>query len=254
MNYTPDHDAGKESLREESSALLESIDTWNEDDSQKQRRCPLLWVILVETTLIILMGTTMMHMAFQSSSQLPPDSIFSPAQESIRYKNVVYSSGFAPHLTKYQGPPSPETNAAWHALYGAYSQSRITSEEEAKLANHTTPIPGDTDHSLVSIDVFHQLHCLQMLRLRAWYAEGYEFDRDMLSIDHIDHCIDSLRQSLMCASDITPLTWLWDEEKQKFLPMANIMHTCRDFDLVREWVAQHRVEHFDPKVPLVPNS
>ena len=36
----------------------------------------------------------------------------------------------------------------------------INRKDAAKLANRTVPIPGDPEHYAVSIDVFHQLHCL----------------------------------------------------------------------------------------------
>lgn len=92
-----------------------------------------------------------------------------------------------------------------------------------------------------------------MLRKRAWYAEGYNFDHDMMNIDHMDHCIDSIRQSLMCSADVTPLTWTWDEEDQKLEPVATITHTCRDFDAVREWARENIVRVFDTSVRVEPD-
>jgi len=100
-----------------------------------------------------------------------------PAQNVIRYKNVVFSPSFKPHLTRYQGPPSPETDDAWRELYNCKRAgpgcdelqfltqttdpiSRIDRKDASKIANRTVPIPGDSDHYAVSIDVFHQLHCL----------------------------------------------------------------------------------------------
>jgi len=44
-----------------------------------------------------------------------------------------------------------------HILVGV---SRITKEEASHLTNHTTRLPGDEDHYVVQLDVFHQLHCL----------------------------------------------------------------------------------------------
>lgn len=38
--------------------------------------------------------------------------------------------------------------------------SKINRKDAAKLTNRTVPIPGDPDHYAVSIDIFHQLHCL----------------------------------------------------------------------------------------------
>lgn len=32
--------------------------------------------------------------------------------------------------------------------------------DAVQLANRTVPLPGDPDHYVVILDVFHQLHCL----------------------------------------------------------------------------------------------
>lgn len=52
---------------------------------------------------------------------------------------------------------------------------------------------------------------------------------------HIGHCIESIRQSLMCHVDVTPYTWAWDEEKQMMLNRYVTPHTCRKFEDIREW-------------------
>jgi hypothetical protein len=38
--------------------------------------------------------------------------------------------------------------------------SRIPISAAALLVNRTVPIPGDPEHYVVSLSVFHQLHCL----------------------------------------------------------------------------------------------
>lgn len=38
--------------------------------------------------------------------------------------------------------------------------SRITKEEAYQLVNQTYRLPGDEDHFVIQLDVFHQLHCL----------------------------------------------------------------------------------------------
>ena len=57
---------------------------------------------------------------------------------------------------------------------------------------------------------------------------------------HIDHCIDSIRQSLMCASNITPLPYAWFTEYETVLPVTNVLRTCRDFDVLREWARERQ--------------
>jgi hypothetical protein len=52
---------------------------------------------------------------------------------------------------------------------------------------------------------------------------------------HINHCIDTIRQSLMCAADISVYTWEWDEERQTTVNKVKNPHVCRNFDKIKEW-------------------
>lgn len=60
---------------------------------------------------------------------------------------------------------------------------------------------------------------------------------------HVDHCIEALRLSLMCAGDITPVLFLHD----KASPLGvradfNIHHKCRAFDPLVDYVQRNGVE------------
>lgn len=68
---------------------------------------------------------------------------------------------------------------------------------------------------------------------------------EALSIVHVDHCIDQIRQSLMCNSDITPIPYAWYPQYQKTMPTTGITHTCRDFDAVRDWALEREIANFD---------
>jgi len=65
------------------------------------------------------------------------------------------------------------------------------------------------------------------------------------------HCVDSIRQSLMCSVDISTIFWHWIPELQQSAPSAQTTHTCRDFDAVKEWAEEHvLVGEFDNKNPF----
>jgi hypothetical protein len=59
------------------------------------------------------------------------------------------------------------------------------------------------------------------------------------STRHIAHCIDAIRQSLMCASDVTAYTWQWNEEIQNYENHVKNPHTCRNFDKIRDWATNN---------------
>lgn len=95
--------------------------------------------------------------------------------------------------------------------------SAISKAEAQQLADPTIAIPGTTDKYLVQLEVFHNLHCLNDLR-KLLYPERYHMlekatlkngtiDRNSFGFRHWDHCIDSLRQALMCNADISPTSF-----------------------------------------------
>lgn len=86
-----------------------------------------------------------------------------------------------------------------------------------------------------------------MLRKRLYDKTDYPPDHELMGIEHLEHCYDALRQSLMCSVDVTPLPWRWVEEVQESKEVARVAHTCRDFEAVRSWANKNKVAHFDRK-------
>ncbi|KAF7168197.1 hypothetical protein CNMCM5623_001267 [Aspergillus felis] len=183
-----------------------------------------------------------------------PDMVYSPAQNVIRYKNIVFNSGWGDQKSIYMGPPSEENNKAWDDLHVAPAMVKIPASDAAKLVNKTAPIPGDSGNSLgyylIGLDVFHQLHCLDMLRKVLWGVDMHHTN-DEEAMHHLDHCIEMIRQSLMCSADITVDVWAWNEEKQMVTVRADNMHTCRDFEAIRQWALEREAGEFDRTINLV---
>jgi hypothetical protein len=69
---------------------------------------------------------------------------------------------------------------------------------------------------------------------------------ELFGTQHVAHCIDSIRQSLMCMSDISVIMWQWDIHDKISKPVGNVAHICRNFDAIRDWASERRlVEDFD---------
>jgi hypothetical protein len=134
------------------------------------------------------------------------------------------------------------------------------SHSEAKLLPHPTlAIPGTQDY-LVQLDVFHQLHCLDDLR-KMLYPERYPgldelrdaltgaIDRDAHAFLHWDHCIDALRQTIMCHADVSPVSWRVNiPGNHMVIPQLATTHTCRNFTLVQEWAREHSAGEWEYRV------
>ena len=59
--------------------------------------------------------------------------------------------------------------------------------------------------------------------------------------DHTAHCVNSIRQSIMCSTDVTPNVWSWDERRQRNFPRLDSVHTCRNFEKIKEWAINHHI-------------
>lgn len=50
---------------------------------------------------------------------------------------------------------------------------------------------------------------------------------------HIDHCVEQLRQAILCHGDLTPLTLtpIWNRNSRILLKLGQTeyLHTCRDW-------------------------
>lgn len=175
-----------------------------------------------------------------------PQTLYSPAQEAIENVYKVFSMGFGKTKSIYQAEPSPEVDQAWLDLYNSFGLSKIPKDQARLLPNKTLPIPGDEEYYAVGLSVFHQLHCLNIIRkgLRAdYYADPLTgaisgiLPEDWP--DHVSHCLENLRQSVMCASDISLIVWQWVEEANVAAISMDTIHSCRDFDRIVDWAKAH---------------
>lgn len=53
------------------------------------------------------------------------------------------------------------------------------------------------------------------------------------------HCVEQLRQTVMCSSDVTEIPWKWQEERQESFPSSVTEHTCRNFSAIHAWAKEH---------------
>ncbi|KAJ7232530.1 hypothetical protein C8J57DRAFT_1729823 [Mycena rebaudengoi] len=124
--------------------------------------------------------------------------LYSPAEHVVTYRIVKFSRGLADDIPIYERRPSPAVDEAWHELYSV-AETRISKSEALKMPNRTWPLQREPGHYIFALDVFHQLHCLDVLRQQV--HRGYNYTR--IPISHVRHCIGAIRQALMCSADIT---------------------------------------------------
>ncbi|KAL3420217.1 hypothetical protein PVAG01_08716 [Phlyctema vagabunda] len=145
-------------------------------------------------------------------------------------------------ISIYEGPPTPETEANWEALMTTGLRIGLTAEENAELPTKAEVSWDDPTVFPASISVFHHLHCLLRLRRIAWGNPRPQNESDYINVKHTDHCIEDLRNALMCHADTTLLPLVWTKFANDGMPLEyeavfNIQHTCRNWDRIMEWAA-----------------
>ncbi|KAG1842863.1 hypothetical protein DFJ58DRAFT_805453 [Suillus subalutaceus] len=183
--------------------------------------------------------------------------LYSPANEAFESIGIIRLNGTLGASSIYRGSPSPEVDAAWDRISLNARPVGMTLEQLLRTGEKPSPAmtryPDEYGGGYMStVEVIHQLHCIDMLRRASWgnhdNSLGHNESPENYRI-HLDHCIEMLRQNIMCRGDVTMLTYDWVEGVKDPFPNFNIPHRCRNFEKILDWVDEHRV--FVPKSEMV---
>jgi len=147
----------------------------------------------------------------------------------------------------YRQDPSPEVDEAWDMLIQAHtivvnsSVIAAIGKDPTKTVRYPEEFGLGPDAYIAQFDVFHQIHCLDMMR-RATNPEYYMKDQPITHQYnmHNTHCAHLLLQNLMCTANVDIYTYNWVQGQSKPFPDFNMYHKCRDFDAILDW---HRKNH-----------
>ncbi|KAF7978949.1 hypothetical protein HWV62_44173 [Athelia sp. TMB] len=231
-----------------------------ESETVSVRRCYLATALFVSVGLNVVLLLATAYLAVKQSQSIEWKA---PAREAVVHELVQFAS--VRHTkSPFDGPPNDEVDAAWHELYAA-GISAIPKSAAALLPNRTEAYTGDEKHYIIELDVFHQLHCLvrfptiigklaanlvgaqNLVRKAAWpeyYPEAREARYSPLNggggiFDHVDHCLNAIRESLVCNADLTPVTWHWNERDQISGVEFNAVHTCVNWENIHTWAGEN---------------
>ncbi|CAK7207412.1 hypothetical protein SEUCBS139899_010222 [Sporothrix eucalyptigena] len=213
--------------------------------------------------ILLTTSVTLFTLSFCARNAKPNDaeytkaySSYSPAAVAVRYETTRFTN-----LTPVVEGPfvgfGPEVDLAWDYIANDIGDTMISEEELDRLGlprnslKITHPRTGEVGYR-AALEVFHQLHCLNLVR-QAVYKDYYkmhggdvggaESKEDLMG--HVDHCIETLRTNLMCQSDIGIFTFKLFPEygfaDDDYWPDFNTLHTCRNFEAVRAWAVEHTV-------------
>ncbi|KAF3385022.1 hypothetical protein F1880_001844 [Penicillium rolfsii] len=191
----------------------------------------------------------------------------SPALNEIDagYNTVRFNSTVG-HPTPFGGTPRPEVDKAWAAVdQGKHTREiristhrsdlllvrvrSISHEELARIGGSVDDVrlPDELGGGYMASDMYtHELHCLNFLR-KATYPEYYNKSHGFTDLPHVvrlhlDHCIELLRQFVVCQGDVGLYTFQWLEHYPTPYPKFSTWHQCRNTDSIEAWITQGAVQ------------
>lgn len=179
-------------------------------------------------------------------------SLYSPANVAIE-PVIVRFNGTLDYPSIYRGPPSPEIDAAWDKISHNTGTIQMTREEMLKAGTTVSELRSKVRYPdkygggyMATLEAAHQLHCLNLLRKATW-SDYYESANDSshsaeAAHQHLDHCIEMMRQNIMCNADVTMITWYWVQGHTVPYPNFNTRHRCRNFEKIRDWFVEHSID------------
>ncbi|KAL2072858.1 hypothetical protein VTL71DRAFT_12201 [Oculimacula yallundae] len=244
---------GRASTSTSDSTLLDEEDVRH---TQPRQKFTIKWMWLVHAALLSLSFTMFMGAFFTRASTLEhvkKFSAYSPAASAVEYQTVKFNTTLAgsPYVGK-----GPEVDEAWHKISYDIGDQVITDAEREIIgmpkshlrAKH--PKTGVEGYR-VGLEVFHQIHCLNLLR-QVTYKEHYmevgngNFAGTAEDLQHhTDHCLEILRMNVECYADVGVFTFYMEEGDPLPWPELNSKHQCRNFNKVKEWALDNSVGNME---------
>ncbi|KAF2236270.1 hypothetical protein EV356DRAFT_78282 [Viridothelium virens] len=133
---------------------------------------------------------------------------------------------------------SPDTDSYWSSITKG-ANNGLVSLPTRFAYSHNLELSGlntTAGESVFQVDAFHQLHCLARIReMIISYPSLLKLNPNLGEKDryyqHTLHCVDYLRQTIMCNADLTLVSTGQDLEFDHSPPRQ-----CRDWDAVVGWV------------------
>lgn len=147
--------------------------------------------------------------------------------------------------------PGPKIDDAW-AYFELVRTHVITKNDVIELGKDPKTVARfDNDYwgfgedaYMAQMDVFHQIHCLNMLRRAAFAGHGIKrpMKHSKIAKIHLGYCTDILMQSLMCNANTEMLKLDWIESQTSSFPDFSVHRKCKDINSLIKWRDDHRVD------------
>jgi hypothetical protein len=180
----------------------------------------------------------------------PPHRL--PAREGLIWEERQFPTEITNNA--FAGDPRPELDEAWHHLL--HNDNILVPKDYLDERNLTSIYTKDGTHGVASLSTYHALHCLKKVKrmlFKTYYHDGKSEEAMAREIKHVDHCVEYIREALMCQPDLSLVTFRWindtaqHEDKSAFYP-TNFdvsLHTCAKWEPLDRWAGARRFDLFD---------
>ncbi|PLB51573.1 hypothetical protein P170DRAFT_352188 [Aspergillus steynii IBT 23096] len=174
-----------------------------------------------------------------------------PAREGLQWEYRRFPTKIVDN--PFAGPPRPEMDDAWHDLL-KNDNIRVPAAY-LREKNLTSIYTEDYTEGIASLSVYHSLHCLKKIK-HMIYREYYHADLDETAMaresKHVDHCIEYIRESLMCQPDLSLVTFRWINNTAQYDDPAQFyptnfdrdLHCCVDWERLDRWAGERAFDLF----------
>ncbi|KAK2051542.1 hypothetical protein LY76DRAFT_528375 [Colletotrichum caudatum] len=156
----------------------------------------------------------------------------------------------------FRGKPRPELDNAWAEPLRRKSSDYTVRVPKPGWRNSTSPNTilaewqDEKGGIMGTFSFLHNLHCLKTIRqymLPEYYpdiAKKFKPTPEEPIPEHIDHCIDILRQSELCHADMSLMVFEWHEDDLLPVDIHHAQHVCANTDRLSEFMKLNSVPPF----------
>ncbi|KAK0716924.1 hypothetical protein B0T26DRAFT_871541 [Lasiosphaeria miniovina] len=172
---------------------------------------------------------------------------WSPLQDSIEYETSGKTSLDYHKFSRYSGPPSQEQDDAWDELLRPVMirASRAEMQRAGEKFESMAALADGGGGYLATIAVYHELHCLRRLRnfvFQSRYYPNLTAAEDAYLHSHLDHCIESLRLTVMCHANLALYSFAWiDPTRDRPVATTSAQAVCARWSSVDGWARARMV-------------
>ncbi|KXT08928.1 hypothetical protein AC579_9355 [Pseudocercospora musae] len=179
--------------------------------------------------------------------------------EAVKYELTMLDDEFfakRPENLRFMGNPRPEFDQAWSDFLGKgrgglhsnrWFNLRVPKDAAKKAGFQSIELDDGSGDLWASTAFFHNLHCIKYLR-QAQFPEAYPKTWEIMkplpdgSISlHADHCLENLRQAIMCGGDMALYHYYWNASSptpSKASASSKTPHICVNWEHLISWMRQ----------------